>query len=118
MFEIKSKVINDRYPGLIIHETNMLKHGSDIVLPSRIFVASDYRLFYGEAILQHGYGHYLQYKKHGFLFYYFVIGPSSIWFAMNKNHYGWTEIEANQLAHKFFGKNSMMGNKHFPLSNR
>ncbi len=106
---------NTSYPGLIIHETNMLKRGADIVVPPHIFVAGDYRKYYGESILQHGYGHYLQFKKHGIFYYYVVIAPVSIWAAILKNDYAWTEIEANILAHDFFGVKSLMGSKHFPL---
>lgn len=106
---------NTRYPGLIIHETKKLKRGSDIVLPPHIFVAADYRKYYGEAVIQHGYGHYLQYKKHGFFYYYFVIAPVSVWAAIVKNHNAWTEKEANQLAHEFFNEKSLMGKRYFPL---
>lgn len=103
-----------RYPGLLIVETKRLKCGSDIVLPPCIFVAVDYCKYYGEAILQHGYGHYLQYKKHGFLYYYFVIAPVSIWAAFLRKDDLWCEKEANRLAHEYFGKESLMGTKYFP----
>lgn len=104
-----------RYPGITIHETKHLKRGADMVIPPHIFVASDYRNHYREAIIQHGYGHYLQYKKHGFLYYYAIIVPLSIWAAIVKRDDFWTEVEANRLAHEFFGTNSLMGSKHFPV---
>jgi hypothetical protein len=111
-------VMDDKYPGLRIHITAKLTGGADIALPPRLYVAADFKSSaYGEAVIQHGYGHYLQYLKHGFLYYYLLIVPSSIWFAIRKNDYGWTELEANKLAHKFFGVNSLMGkNKYFPLT--
>jgi hypothetical protein len=115
----KSRRSDSKYPGLIIHETSKLKGGADVTLPPYLFVAADYReSAYGEAIIQHGYGHFLQYKKHGAFYYFFLVIPSSIWFAIRKNDYGWTEIEANRLADKFFGTNSLMGkkSKHFPLT--
>ena len=103
-----------RYPGLLIIETKRLKGGADMVIPPRIFVAADYRRYYGEGILQHGYGHYLQYKKYGFFYYYFVIAPVSIWAALLKKDGVWCEKEANRLAHEYFGEASLMGKKYFP----
>jgi hypothetical protein len=103
------------YPGLIIHESRLLRKGADITVPPHVFVASDYRHFYGEAILQHAYGHFLQYKKHGAFFYYLVITPASIWAALWHKDDAWPELEANRLAHHFFGKQSFMGTKYFPL---
>jgi hypothetical protein len=106
---------DSRYPGILICKTNKLKRGADIVIPPRLFVAADYKEYYGEAILQHGYGHYLQYRKHGLLYYYFVVVPVSFWAAIFKNDYAWTELEANRLAHAFFGNDSLMGTKYFPI---
>lgn len=109
------KAYSTQYPGITIHETRLLRHGSDVVIPPHLFVARDYRSYYGEAIIQHGFGHFLQYRKHGFLYYYFVIAPISIWAAIKKNDYARTEVEANNLAHEFFGQASLMGTKSFPL---
>lgn len=103
------------YPGLRIHAIGWLKKGSDVVIPPHLFVAADYPEHYGEAIIQHGYGHYLQYKKYGPLKYYMVIAPRSIQAAIQRNDFEAVEIEANILAHEFFGEKSLMGGKHFPL---
>ncbi len=86
-----------------------------MVVPPFVFVARDYREFYGEAILQHGYGHYLQFRKYGAWKYYFSIAPKSILAALRKDDYDPVEVEANQLAHAYFGEASLMGGRYFPL---
>ncbi|NJO69650.1 MAG: hypothetical protein HC830_10515 [Bacteroidetes bacterium] len=96
---------DSRYPGVIIIETPWLKRGADMVLPPFLIVAGDYRLYYGEAIMQHGYGHFLQRKKHGFWYYYLAVVPASFWAAVNRNDYAWPELEANKLAHHFLVRN-------------
>lgn len=106
---------NHVYPGLSIHESRYLRRGADITIPPHVFVAADYRRYYGEAVLQHAYGHYLQYKKYGALYYYLVITPASIWAAMWHKDDAWPELEANRLANRFFGEKSLMGGKNFPM---
>jgi hypothetical protein len=103
------------YPGLKIREVGWLKRGSDIVIPPYLFVARDYPRYYGYAILQHGYGHYLQFQKYGAWKYYFSLAPKSILAAIRKDDHDPVEVEANKLAHTYFGKTSLMGGKFFPL---
>lgn len=111
----QGKSLPGLYPGLKIREVGWLKRGSDIVIPPYLFVAGDYRGYYGEAILQHGYGHYLQFRKYGVWKYYFLLAPKSILAAIRKDDCDPVEVEANRLAHEYFGKASLMGGKSFPL---
>jgi hypothetical protein len=109
------KNLSGLYPGLKIHEVGWLKRGADIVIPPYLFVGRDYRLYYGEAILQHGYGHYLQFRKYGGWKYYFLLAPKSILAVIRKDDCHSVEVEANRLAHEYFGEASLLGGKFFPL---
>ncbi|HNQ11615.1 MAG TPA: hypothetical protein PKH65_04925 [Bacteroidia bacterium] len=61
-----------------------------------------------QQLLAHEFGHILQARKWGFLFFYFRIVPISIWSAIRHNKNGfnhfntWTEWTANQLAQNYF----------------
>ena len=60
----------------------------------------------GKALLQHEFGHYLQYKKIGHKAYYEVIAPESIWsatFHTSSHRTYWTETWANHLSKMYFG---------------
>jgi hypothetical protein len=73
------------------------------------------------AVIQHEYGHYLQFLKHGsdYTYYDRVIAiPSAwnlLWGASNYEHDRMDiELEATTLAHDFYGKYSLMNNYQFP----
>ena len=77
-------------------------------------------------MMQHEFGHILQYRKHGFAAYWSVIGLeslSSCQYATNQGnmslHYNfWTETHANYLSQGYFGANWKGGaGTHYPAVN-
>lgn len=77
-------------------------------------------------MMQHEFGHILQYRKHGAVAYWSVIVPQSLascQHAINQNnmslHYNfWTETHANYLSQGYFGANWKGGaGTHYPAVN-
>ncbi|MDO9152409.1 MAG: hypothetical protein Q7U47_01650 [Paludibacter sp.] len=71
----------------------------------------DIRLAENINLLRHEFGHILQFRKYGFLYFWFRIAPASIKSAFlsrkNANHIHmdtWTERNANQLAYNYYEK--------------
>lgn len=107
-----SKGNDERYPGINICRVNTRR---GYCLPWRgIYVPKTA----SEAYVQHEYGHYLQYRHWGALYYYEVI-IKSLWSVMCfNNDYRHmriaVELEANTMAHDFFGPNSCLNNSAYP----
>ena len=103
------------FEGVNVYESKLLgvwnsaDGWSGVTLPQKgIYVG---RGVYSNDIdmMMHEFGHILQYRKHGSLAYYSVIGPESLASASrngvngwNHNIY-WTETYANYLSHNYFG---------------
>jgi len=75
----------------------------------------DSRTRYNMTLIRHEYGHWLQYKDKGAVYYYGVIAPASVYFAARRNNYGWTELDANNRAYNYFGKPSWWYHSLFPF---
>lgn len=103
---------DDRYPGINIYRLNIRR---GYCLPWKgIYVPKTV----SEAYVQHEYGHYLQYRQWGALYYSGVI-VKSIWSVMRfNNDYRHmriaVELEANTMAHDFFGRHSFLNNSAYP----
>ncbi|MGI8892822.1 MAG: hypothetical protein ACR2GN_05115, partial [Bacteroidia bacterium] len=83
---IKNISDKDSFPGINIYETKLLKSGSALTLPGiGIFIHVDLKGILKTRMLQHEYGHYLDYlsistnRFYRFIKFYFFIGlPSFI----------------------------------------
>ena len=67
----------------------------------------------GLAMMQHEYGHILQFRKFGPLVYWLIIAPSSLFnatFFPSCHYMFWTETWANYLAKAYFGDLWIGGN--------
>ncbi len=67
----------------------------------------------GRAMMQHEFGHILQYRKYGPIAYWLFIAPASVVNAafFTSTHYSyWTETWANYLARQYFGDRWIGGN--------
>jgi hypothetical protein len=116
----KSLFINisdeENFPGIKIYETKLLKKGTAVILPPLgIFIHENVKGIYRTQMLQHEYGHYLDFlsmsgkKDRRFIaaikFYLFSGLPSLINAATGiggRHRFFKTEIRANKLAIKWF----------------
>ena len=116
------------FPGINIYETKFLRKNSAITLPPiGIFIHSNIKGQERELALQHEYGHYLDYlsifKNSSFAIavikFYLKTGLPSLFSAIKNKvrHRSFkTEIRANKLAVKWFGKNLAPGFKNtYPI---
>lgn len=74
----------------------------------------------GKAMMQHEFGHVLQYRKVGSYAYWHVIAPESLASASltssaSHDHF-WTETWANYLSSRYFG-GKWIGGDDFPIKN-
>jgi len=94
-----------KFPGVTI-STGSSFPGTGLTYPHGSIVAD---VTFTLAYLQHEYGHYLDNMAHGDVYYIFgIMINSGIDMVIDADgHHGfWTEVEANQLAVKYFGPNS------------
>lgn len=94
-----------RFPGVTITDFGILSHRGVTTSNGGIHADLSVSLKY----LQHEYGHYLQAKHYGSVFYNTVIVPASLWSMTTSplTHKGFcTEIDADRFAIAFFGNNS------------
>jgi hypothetical protein len=106
-----------RFPGVEIHFDKGREFG--FFFPGLGIHVGRYNI----AWIQHEYGHYLQDIKHGFLDYLLRVTKESAMDAA-KGQIGLSdyethsrlcvEIEANTLAHDFFGSNSQLNTEYYP----
>ena len=92
-----------------------------VTIPERGIIVGEgiYQNNYDRAIMQHEYGHILQYRKFGSSAYWKVIAPESLASAtfFPSSHYKyWTETWANYLAKGYFGQ-AWIGGSHYPIKN-
>ena len=122
--ELKAKIINAKYVGEFedasVFEAKWLNESGatipelGIIVEKGIYTSgSDV----GRELLQHEYGHILQYKKVGAKAFYSVITPESVasasysYISPSYNHDSyWTETWANYLSKQYFGANWLGGN--------
>ena len=121
--ELKAKIIRAKYVGKFedasVFEAKWLDESGATIPDLGIIVGkgtytSGSKI--GKELLQHEYGHVLQYKKVGAKAYYSVIAPESAASASYSNinplyaHDSfWTETWANYLSRKYFGANWLGG---------
>ena len=108
----------NEYPGINIYQNDDKSDMTAVTLPGfGIYIGGGYSGRNLTRVMQHEYGHYLDYKfspnlnfrGHRFLNFYFLIGIPSLFNATTglggSHKYYWTEIRANQWAEIWFGKN-------------
>jgi hypothetical protein len=117
----KTKYLGEYY-GVWVYSNPMFNDGSALSYRKCIYVGEDVwdnpcKGF----ILQHEFGHYLQYTEMGSLKYLLHVGIPSIWSSWhnkaqvhNRKHY---EIDANIRAYNYFNKPDDWNIRENPLSN-
>jgi len=111
------------FEGIRIFALNFSRFnlGSAITIPGiGIFVGL--RQINNINLLRHEFGHILQYRQKGFLFFWFRVAPASLLSAfktsINKKHihmHIWTEWSANRLSYDYFGQPGDWDAIRFPL---
>jgi hypothetical protein len=113
-------------PGISVYQTSLIRRGSGICLPGiGIFIHKEVKGEHFRRLVQHEYGHFLDFKNglegkritllgSAFLGFYLLIGLPSLLnltagFRLLSPFKGdhrtfWTELRANRLAKEFFGK--------------
>ncbi len=93
---------------LIPFNVGVFRKGAAVTIPGIGIIAGDAGIR-NQDLLQHEFGHILQYRKWGFLFYWTRIAPSSLMSASKAGrdkswHHMkcWTEWSANRLSYLFF----------------
>ena len=118
VFETKSmgSVISPLDDGFYHYKAVTLP-GIGIIAPKGALTGGTLR---GTSLLQHEFGHILQYLKHGGVVYWHLIAPSSIRSAAfsPKSHANyWTETYANYLSKNYFGSNWIDYRGFYPAQN-
>ena len=94
-----------KYPGIEIYQNRNPNDDTAVTLPGKaIYIGGGYKGDELTMVMQHEYGHYLQYKEVGMWDFYTKIGYPSLTSTGNHQFF-WTETWANRLAYKFFGNN-------------
>lgn len=100
------------FEGVRVYSVNFgfFRHGAAVTIPG-IGIITGSKFAHDEGLLKHEFGHILQYRKWGFLFYWFRIAPVSLLSALKSrinpkfNHmHTWTERSANYLAWRYFDR--------------
>lgn len=99
-----------KYEGVNVYALNgkNFKHGAAVTIPGiGIFIGINQQNNTG--LLRHEFGHVLQRKDKGFIFFWFYVAPLSLWSAAksrkNKNHVHMrsrSEWTANLLSYNYF----------------
>jgi len=104
-----------QFEGVRVYSVNFgfFRRGAAVTIPG-IGIITSYKFAHDEDLLKHEFGHILQYRKWGFLFYWFRIAPVSLLSALKSrinpkfNHMNiWTERSANYLAGRYFDRAKM-----------
>jgi len=99
-----------RFEGIRIFtlNTGMFNRGSAITIPG-IGIFLGVKQINNTDLIRHEFGHILQCRQKGALFFWFIIAPLSLFSAfktsINKNHihmHTWTEWSANYLSYEYF----------------
>jgi RHS repeat-associated protein len=94
-----------KYPGIEIYQNRNPNDDTAVTLPGNaIYIGGGYKGDELTMVMQHEYGHYLQYKEVGMWDFYTKIGYPSLTSTGNHQVF-WTETWANRLAYNFFGNN-------------
>lgn len=98
------------FEGIRIYtlNNNKFNRGSAVTIPG-IGIVTGIKQIDNTGLLRHEFGHILQSRQKGILFYWLRIAPVSLWSAfkssLDKNHIHmntWTELSANRLSYKYF----------------
>ena len=113
----------EKFGSLITPSPDGYLHYRAVTIPERGIIAAEgvftSGLKDGTAMMQHEFGHILQYRGFGSAAYWQVIAPESLASAIIKpsSHYKfWTETWANYLAKGHFG-NAWIGGSYYPAKN-
>jgi len=112
-----------RFEGIKIFtlNTGIFNRGSAITIPG-IGIFLGVNQINNTDLIRHEFGHILQCRQKGALFFWFIIGPVSLFSAfktsINKNHihmHSWTEWTANNLSNIYFKQPSNWDFKNYPV---
>jgi len=107
-----------------VYGTNLypFSHGAAVTIPL-IGIVTGNKFIHDNDLLRHEFGHILQYRKHGFVYYWLIISPASLSSAIiasfKKKHEHmrtWTELSANQLNYQYFNRPNDWDFKRYPIS--
>lgn len=113
-----------RFEGIRVFaiNTGRFNRGSAVTIPGiGIFVGA--KQLNNIELLRHEFGHILQRRQKGALFYWLRIAPVSLWSAIKtstlpKKHihmYTWTEWSANRLSYDYFNQPASWDLKKYPV---
>jgi RHS repeat-associated protein len=110
-----------RYEGVPVFESTSMGDGGITLPPTGIFVGDGaFSKNQSPLLLQHEFGHWLQYKKYGANIFYRTIGLQSLYSATVNDIEGhrafWTETWANYLSSEYFGTRYQYNAK-YPVEN-
>jgi hypothetical protein len=107
--------------SLIPLNAGIFKRGAAVTIPGLGIITGNAGIK-NHDLLRHEFGHILQFRKWGFLFYWFRIAPDSVLSARKAiksktyNHMDcWTEWSANLLSYQYFNKPSDWNFTRFPI---
>lgn len=112
-----------KFEGIRIFSLNTksFNRGSAITIPG-IGIFLGLKQINNTGLLRHEFGHILQYRQKGILFFWFRIAPVSLLSAfktrINNTHihmFIWTEWSANRLSYDYFGQPEDWDTLRFPF---
>ena len=107
------------FENVAIYELDLWKNNSRAVaLPGFGIILGKGQFKTAKSTLRHEYGHILQAKKWGKLFFYFFVATISVRSAISKKYYHqdtWTEWTANILSYEYLNKPKDWNFIFFPL---
>lgn len=111
-----------RFSGVPVYVLKGLHRGAAFTLPGiGIFTGKDYAR--NIHLLRHEFGHVLQARRYGWLRYYVLTGPLSLWSALreqlSRDHFHKTasvELEANKLSYSYFNDPEDWDHHSFPVT--
>ena len=108
-----------KYYDAPVYELSIFNDGSAITTPPDgiwvgigVYKSSEP---YNRTLMGHEYGHWLQYEEKGFGYYYTVIAPANLYFAITRNSFGWTELDASNRGYNFLNQPAWWDLPNFPL---
>lgn len=132
-FKVGEKTITGKYVGLFegqnVFESSKLGNIDNVfrgfTVPERGIIVAEGVFTSGKkngmAMMQHEFGHILQYRKIGAYAYWHVIAPESLTSAAFSSYveHGkfWTETWANYLSNKYFGQDWIGPQSQYPIKN-
>ncbi|HEX7366143.1 MAG TPA: hypothetical protein VF273_03550 [Pelobium sp.] len=106
-----------------IYETWLFKAGHGLTIPKIGIITSRGALLIDQDLIQHEFGHILQWRIMGNWKFYLNVGVPSLWSAvkasLKKSYFHQThavEIAANQLAYQYFNQPTTWNFNRFPIA--